>query len=80
MEIPENHQTFCKALARVCREHSISKFTGTYRPGHRDPWRAEITLSWESGRHEDAVDKITIQSQMWITTNIDEAKADPYLK
>jgi len=78
MDIPEFHQDFCKAIARVCREHKVSRFTGTYRPGYRDQWRGDITLSWEAGRHEADVDKITIQSQVSVTTKIDAAKAGPH--
>jgi hypothetical protein len=71
IEIPDHHQEFCKALARVAREYGVDNFSASYRPGWKDPWRETINLSWEQGRHGAAADKIHIHSDMRINTKID---------
>ena len=73
MEIPENHQEFCKAVGRLCREYKVAQFNGSFRPGYRDPWSGEIAFSWSAGRHEVDTEKINIQSQVSISTTIDAA-------
>jgi hypothetical protein len=69
--IPKNHQDFCKAVARLCREHKLTNFSGTYRPGFDDPWRYTITFAWDEGRHGVAANRIYITSQADVRTKID---------
>ena len=50
LTIPANHQEFCKAVARLCREHGLTQFNGSFRPGFKDPWRGEVSLACEHSR------------------------------
>ena len=70
VEIPERHQAFCKAVAKLAREHGLKSFSGSYRPGYGDAWRGDISFAWEDGRHGDAADRITIHSQFHVNTKI----------
>jgi hypothetical protein len=75
MDIPEPHVEFCRAVARLARDHKLYRFTGQFRPGYDDAWHGDITFSWESGRHGEDEGKIAIQSQVWVNTNVDLKKS-----
>ena len=70
VDIPERHQAFCKAVARLAREHNMTNLTGRYRPGYDDNWRADIAFSWEAGRHGEDSDQIKISSELFVSTKI----------
>ena len=74
VEIPDRHQDFCRALAKLARKHGVSEFSGTYRPGFKDEWRHEISFKWSSGRHEEDVGKISIWSSLYVVTHVDGVK------
>lgn len=71
IDIPEHHQVFCKAVARVAKEHGMDNLSGTYSPGWKDPWSAQIHFSWTQGRHGADSDKIFISSEMQVRAKID---------
>jgi hypothetical protein len=71
VSIPENHVEFCRALARVCKQHGIASFFGRYRPDWQDPWRDVIQMNWQQGRHGEEADRISITSEVQINTRID---------
>ena len=68
--IPENHQEFCKEVARLCRKHGLTKFSGSYRPHWKDQWDGDIQFSWEQGRHGEDSDRLFIQSQILAHTRL----------
>lgn len=71
-EIPQRHQAICREIAQLCRKHGLTSFSGSFKPGYRDDWYNEITFKWESGRHEADVGKVSIWSQIQVTTKIDD--------
>jgi hypothetical protein len=73
--IPENHQEFCKAIARLCREYEMQKVHLTYTPRFRDPWDGNIAMSWEEGRHGEDSDKIFISSEVRVYARLSVTKA-----
>ena len=72
--IPERHQEFCKAVARLCREHSMESVTITYRPGFGDEWDGDISAMWEQGRHGEDSDRIYISSNVRVHTRLGPPK------
>jgi hypothetical protein len=70
--IPEQHQAFCREVARVARKYKLTNFGGSFKPGYQDEWRAGISFKWEAGRHEEDAGKISIWSQTEVNTNIDD--------
>ena len=70
--IPKEHQEFCKAVARLCREYKLQDFAAQYSPGHADPWDARIEFSWASGRHFADIGKVSIVSTLRVHTDVDE--------
>jgi hypothetical protein len=74
ISIPDNHQEFCKAIARVCREHDMHKCALTYSPTFRDAWDGDIAMVWEQGRHGEDSDKIFISSTVRVWTRIGPEK------
>lgn len=71
-EIPDKHQAFCREVAKLCRKHGLTHFSGSFKPGYGDEWRSDISFKWDAGRHEEDVGKVSIWSQMHVNTNIDE--------
>lgn len=71
--IPANHVEFCKAIARVCREYEVQHFRGTFRPGWRDPWREEISLTFQEGRHGVQTGEVYIEATQRVNVKIDGA-------
>lgn len=69
--IPEKHQEFCKAVARLCREHGLRSFGGQFTPGFGDPWRSQIVFSWAQGRHGEDAGRISITSTLDVRASID---------
>ncbi len=68
--IPERHIEFCRALARVAREHGMQKMNGEYRPNFQDGWDGDIQFVWEQGRHGEDSDKLFVQSNIRVHTKI----------
>jgi len=68
--IPQAHQDFCKAVARLCRERGIERASFTYRPNYSDAWQSEITMSWGQGRHGEDSDRIILSSTVLVRTDI----------
>lgn len=73
--IPANHVEFCKALARVAREHGIDNLNGSYSPDHNDPWPNMVNFSWSQGRHGADAEKIWINSSIDVRAKVDTDKA-----
>lgn len=67
--IPANHLAFCKAVARVCKEHGINNLSATYRPGWEDGWHADIRLRWTQGRHGADSDRVEIGSTIEVNVS-----------
>lgn len=72
--IPENHVEFCRALARLAREHKMSNFSVQYRPSIDDAWRDDIKMQWQQGRHGEESDRIFIQSNVTVHTQLGPPK------
>ena len=72
ISIPERHQEFCRALARVAREHGVNKFSGSFVPEWKDDWSGDINFSWEQGRHGEDSDKLFIASTLRVFTKLGE--------
>lgn len=70
MAIPEKHQEFCKAVARLCRKHGLNRFGGSYTPDFTDDWRDQIQFVWEQGRHGEDSDKLRITSTVTVLTKL----------
>lgn len=70
IDIPERHQAFCKAIAKLAAEHGLTSFQGSYKPKYDDGWHADITFGWEAGRHGDTADRIWISSNFHVNTKI----------
>lgn len=75
--IPERHQEFCRAVAKLCREFDLTKFGGSYTPGFGDAWRQTIQFSWDQGRHGAASNDLRIWSQLDVQTHIDLLSQPP---
>lgn len=69
--IPEQHQEFCKAVARLCREYGLRHFEGAFNPAYGDQWKARIQFSWDQGRHGADAGGVTITSTLDVFTEID---------
>ena len=71
IEIPEELQAVCKAIAKVAKEHKLYNLSGKFSPGYDSRWRDDIHFSWTSGRHGAENNKLTINSQIWVTTEVE---------
>jgi hypothetical protein len=73
MDIPNEYLEFCREVGKVARKYKLSEFRGQFRPpimthdGH-----SEISFSWTQGRHGVESGNISVQSQIWVNTKIDE--------
>lgn len=76
MEIPENHQEICREFAKLAKKYDLRTLILKYGPSIRDTWNHNIEMSWESGRHEDSVNNLTIHSTLSITTHINEKETE----
>lgn len=74
IDIPEKHQEFCRALARVARAHKMKNLSGSYRTAFGDPWQHDIQFSWEQGRHGEDSDKLFINSNVRVYTRLGPEK------
>lgn len=74
INIPERHQEFCKAVARLCREHGLIKANMSYSPAFEDDWDGEIQMSWEDGRHGEDSDKLFLSSTLRVWTRLGKGK------
>lgn len=76
IDIPARHQEFCKAVARLAREHGLDEFSGSFKPGWKDPdnWQDQISFCWEQGRHGEDSDRIHMSSTKRIWTRIGPPK------
>ena len=70
VQIPERHQEFCRAVARIAREYEMQSFSGSYRPGYGDAWQGEIKFAWEQGRHGEDSDRLGITSSLYVHTKL----------
>ena len=68
--IPERHLDFCRAVARLAKEHGLNRLTITFEPPFRDEWRDQIQATWEQGRHGEDAGRIFIQSTVRVHTQI----------
>jgi hypothetical protein len=79
IDIPDVHQEFCKAVAKLAREHGLDKFSGTFEPGFKDPsdWQDRIEFSWEQGRHGEDSDRLFMSSTKRVWTHLGPEKVYP---
>lgn len=49
-DIPQRYVDFCKAVARLAKEHKLRNLTAKFNPGFDSPWREQIEMSWERRR------------------------------
>jgi hypothetical protein len=70
--IPERHQEFCKAVARLCAEYDLRDFRAQYNPGHGDEWGAQIEFSWADGRHHADRYRVSITSTLRVRAEVDD--------
>jgi hypothetical protein len=68
--IPASHLDFCREVGRLAKEHRLNRVTITFQPGFRDEWRDQISATWESGRHEEEVGIIHVESTVRVHTSI----------
>jgi hypothetical protein len=76
ISIPENHIAFCRAIARLCREHKMRRVGVNYSPGFDDAWGGDIAMSWEQGRHGEDAGKLSISSNVMAHVRLDDPKAN----
>jgi hypothetical protein len=76
--IPAKHVEFCRALARIAREHGMQKFSVSYNPDFQDEWNDTITMQWEQGRHGEDSDRMFIQSNVTVHTRLGPPKERYY--
>lgn len=76
IDIPTPHQEFCKVVAKLARDHGLSRFSGMFMPGYKDQsnWQDQIEFSWEEGRHGEDADRIFISSTKRVWTRIGPEK------
>ncbi len=73
MEIPQKYQDFCRAVGRLAREHGLSDFYGKFSPPTlATDWHNIIEFTWTQGRHGVDAANISITSQVWLSSKIDE--------
>jgi len=72
MEIPKEYQDFCKEVGKLARKYKLSEFRGEFRPPIRADWHSMISFSWTQGRHGAEAGNISINSQVWVNSTIDE--------
>lgn len=86
MQIPKEYQQLCRDIAKVLRkfntengwvnkenidkERTIYQFSGRLSISDRD--MSDIHFSWENGRHGDAQSQISINTELRVSTKIDE--------
>jgi hypothetical protein len=78
--IPERHLAFCRAVARLAREHGLNGLGVTFTPPFQDEWNDQISFRWEQGRHGESSGRIFIESTARVHTQISEndtAQAPP---
>lgn len=70
IDIPDRHQEFCRAVAKLCREYDLTSFGGSYTPNYQDQWRGRIQFQWDQGRHGADSNNLKIWSQLDVHTHI----------
>lgn len=70
-DIPQHYIDFCKAVGRLAKEYKLRNVTAKFNPGFDSPWREQIEMSWDSGRHYADVNKVHITSVRNLNTDID---------
>lgn len=73
-KIPEKQLDFCRAIAKLCKDQKLRRFSGTFQPAWDDQWREDIVFSWDAGRHEEDVGQIHVNSTVRITAKIRDSK------
>lgn len=70
--IPEEIQKICRDLARVAKQSGLTTFSGTFRAGYElSKWTGDISFKWESGRHGEDSNQLSIHSQFWVNIKVD---------
>lgn len=72
--IPEKYVEFCRALARVAREHNMDSLHGNFRPEFGDNWNEDINFTWKQGRHGEDSDELFVQSNVRVYTKLGPKK------
>lgn len=76
IDIPQPHQEFCKAIAKLARGHGLDRFSGSFTPGFKDAtnWQDQIEFTWEQGRHGEDSDRIFMSSVKRVWTRLGPPK------
>lgn len=65
--IPEDVQQVCRDFAKVAIKHGLYKMSGNFSPSG---WGADVSFSWNSGRHNEDSDRLSINSTIYVHTNV----------
>jgi len=71
-QIPAEVQEFAKELAILCGKYKLHHFQGNYLAGIQTKWHNIINFSWDSGRHNADIGRITLTSTLDLTVRIGE--------
>jgi hypothetical protein len=67
--MPEEVKNICKAIAKAAFDQGLLKFSGSFRPEY-SVWGADVSFSWEMGRHGEDMNQISITSTFYIHEKI----------
>jgi hypothetical protein len=68
--IPKELQDICREFAEIARKHDLNHLHLTFSTPFQNPWQADITMQWESGRHGDASNRLYIRSEHRVHTTV----------
>lgn len=68
--IPANHIEFCRAVAKLAAAAGLTRLGMTFRPAFCDPWRDEVQMRWEDGRHGEDSGKVFITSTVQVHAKV----------
>ncbi len=76
--IPEQYIELCKEIGALAKKHGLSEISGKFDDSSRygpkekekETWNGSIQFSWSQGRHGAESDRIHLQSNMRLTTEI----------
>lgn len=71
IEIPEELQEVCKAIAKVAKEYKLTNLSGKFSPDYGSRWRDDVHFNWTSGRHGAESNTLRISSQVWVVTDVE---------
>ncbi|MFA5934982.1 MAG: hypothetical protein WC827_03805 [Candidatus Paceibacterota bacterium] len=68
VSIPEEIQQICRDFAEVAIKHGLYNFSGKFT--HKMHCGGEVSFNWIAGRHEAKQNKLSISTQLFVTTEV----------